>query len=140
MKIIPLTASGTRDSKQIKRPEHIAIDEKDNIYVSDPTAYAVYKFDAEGTRVNKFGGKGLDPGQFGSIADIAADKQGFVYVLLKDRRAVAKFAGDGRFVMEIPLAIDASTPLKNPETLAADSFGALYVYDSYYQSVFKFMQ
>jgi sugar lactone lactonase YvrE len=139
-KIVPLTTSGTRNGKQIRKPAHIAVDEKGNIFVSDPSTYVVYKFHAEGTRINKLGGRGTEPGQFGKIADLAVDKQGFVYVLLEDRSAVAKFAGDGRFIMEIPLTIGDEILLRDPEALAVDSFGTLYVSDSYYDAVFTFMQ
>lgn len=139
-KIIPLTTSGTRNGTQIKKPAHIAVDEKGDIFVSDPLTYAVYKFHSDGTRINKLGGKGMAPGQFGKIVGLAVDKRGYVYVLLKDRSAVAKFAGDGRFIMEIPLGIDDNTPLRYPEALTVDSFGALHVFDSYYGAVFKFMQ
>jgi DNA-binding beta-propeller fold protein YncE len=139
-KIAPLSASGARENKQIKRPEHVAVDEQGNIYVSDPPAYLLHKLDAEGKRMQSLGGKGKEPGQFGKIVDLAADRHGFVYVLVKDRCAVAMFNSDGRFVMEIPLIIAEDTSLKSPELLAVDSFGALYIYDSYYKAAFKFMQ
>lgn len=139
-KIVPLTSSDARKSEDIRRPKDIAVDEQGFIYISDPTAYAVYKFHPEGTRINKLGGKGQDAGHFGKIADLAADGKGFVYVLLKDRRVVAKFNRDGRFIMEIPLAAGKDTPLKTPEIIAVDSRGALYAYDNYYKAVFKFMQ
>jgi DNA-binding beta-propeller fold protein YncE len=139
-KIVPLTSSDARQSKDIKKPQDIAVDGDGFIYVSDPSAYAVHKFHPEGTRVNKFGGKGTDPGMFGKVADLAADGQGYVYVLLKDRNVVSKFNRDGRFIMEISLDIDEATPSKSPECIAVDSYGALYVFDNYYKAVFKFMQ
>ena len=139
-KIVPLTSSGARKSEGIRKVQDIAVDGEGNIYVSDPIAYAVYKFHPEGTRVNKLGGKGKDPGMFGKIADLAADGQGNVYVLLKDRRVVSKFNGDGRFIMEIPLDLNEANPSKTPECIAVDSYGALYAFDNYYKAVFKFMQ
>jgi sugar lactone lactonase YvrE len=139
-KIVPLTSSDARQSKDIKKPQDIAVDGDGFIYVSDPPAYAVYKFHPEGTRVNKFGGKGTDPGTFGKVADLAADGQGYVYVLLKDRNVVSKFNRDGRFIMEISLDVDEATPSKTPECIAVDSYGALYAFDNYYKAVFKFMQ
>jgi len=140
LKIVPFTASGSRSSKQIKRPVDVAVDEEGTIYVSDPSQYAVHKFDAEGKRIGKLGGKGQEAGQFGKIVDLAVDGRGFAYVLLKDRRVVAKFDKNGRFVMEIPLAVNEQTPLKSPEVITVDSFGTLYVYDGYYKAVFKFMR
>jgi sugar lactone lactonase YvrE len=139
-KIVPLTSSDARQSKDIKKPQDIAVDGDGFIYVSDPPAYAVYKFHPEGTRVNKFGGKGAEPGMFGKVADLAADGQGYVYVLLKDRHAVSKFNRDGRFIMEVSLDFDETTPSKDPEYIAVDSYGALYAFDNYYKAVFKFMQ
>ncbi len=139
-KIVPLTSSDARKDKQIKGPRDIAVDGDGYIYVSDPLAYAVYKFHPDGTRTNKLGGKGKEPGRFGKVGGLAADGKGFVYVLLKDRKVVAKFSRDGRFIMEIPLAIDEDTPLKNPECIAVDTYGALYAFDNYYKAVFKFMQ
>ncbi len=139
LKIVPFTASGSRSSKQIKRPVDVAVDEEGTIYVSDPSQYAVHKFDAEGKRIGELGGKGQEAGQFGKIVDLAVDGRGFVYVLLKDRRVVATFDKDGKFIMEIPLAIGDNTSLKSPEVITVDSFGSLYVYDGYYRAVFKFM-
>jgi DNA-binding beta-propeller fold protein YncE len=139
-KIVPLTSSNARQGRDIRKPQDIAVDGDGFIYVSDPLAYAVYKFHPEGTRVNKFGGKGTDPGMFGKVADIAADGQGYLYVLLKDRNVVSKFNRDGRFIMEISLDFDEQTPSKSPECIAVDSYGALYAFDNYYKAVFKFMQ
>ena len=139
-KIVPLTSSDARNSKEIRKVQDIAVDGDGNIYVSDPVAYAVHKFHPEGTRINKLGGKGKEPGMFGKIADLAADGQGNVYVLLKDRRVVAKFNADGRFIMEIPLALNEANPSRSPECIAVDTYGALYTFDNYYKAVFKFMQ
>lgn len=138
--MVPLTSSDARRNKKIKKVQDIAVDKEGHIYVSDPDAYAVYEFHPEGTRINKLGGKGKEPGYFGRIADLAADGQGYVYVLLKDRRVVSKFNRDGRFIMEIPLAVDENTPSKEPTCIAVDTHGALYVFDNYYKSVFRFMQ
>ncbi len=139
-RIVPLTSSDARQSKEIRKPRHISLDPDGYIYVSDPSAYAVYRFHPDGTRVNKLGGKGREPGMFGKIADLEADGQGYVYVLLKDRRLVSKFNSDGRFITEIPLGIDNDNPSKTPECIAVDSYGALYTFDNYYKSVLKFMQ
>jgi DNA-binding beta-propeller fold protein YncE len=139
-KIVPLTSSGARKTKELRKPQHISLDAEGNIYVSDPSAYAVYKFHPEGTRINKFGGKGKEPGMFGKIADLVTDGRGYVYVLLKDRRVVSRYDGDGRFVSEIPLDINETHPSRAPVSIAVDSYGALYVYDAYYKAVFKFMQ
>jgi DNA-binding beta-propeller fold protein YncE len=139
-KIVPLTSSDARSGSEIKRPAHVAVDGQGTIYVSDPSQYVVYKFDAEGKRIQTLGGKGKGPGEFGKVGDLAADRLGCVYVLLTDRGTVAKFDGNGRFLMEIALKVGKDESLKKPEVVAVDSLGSLYVYDDYYQAVFKFMQ
>jgi DNA-binding beta-propeller fold protein YncE len=139
-RIVPLTSSDARQSKEIRKPRHISLDPEGYIYISDPSAYAVYRFHPDGTRINKLGGKGKEPGMFGKIADLETDGQGYVYVLLEDRRVVSKFKSDGRFITEIPLGIDNDNPSRTPECIAVDSYGALYAFDNYYKSVLKFMQ
>jgi DNA-binding beta-propeller fold protein YncE len=138
-RIIPLTLSDPRSSKKWK-PAHLAVDKSGVIYVSDPRAYAIYKFDGEGRQLAELGGKGKEPGQFGKIADIAVDGRGALYALLEDRKTVSVFDSSGGFRMEIPLEVGNDVALKKVEALAVDSFGALYVYDDYYRTVFKFMQ
>lgn len=137
---IPLKVYGGQLKKQTKAPTHLAVDNEGNIFVAYKSKSIVVRFDSEGEYTRTLGGKGKEKGKFGRIVDIATDGDGNVYVLLNDRRVVSKFDRDGNFVMEVPLEVNKDISLRDPERLAVDSLGSIYVYDDYFKAVFKFMQ
>ena len=57
---------------------------------------AVFKFDPDGTFINRFGSRGEDAGQFRAPHAITVDGQGRVYV--SDINGIQVFDGDGRFL------------------------------------------
>ena len=57
---------------------------------------AVFKYDPDGTFLNRFGSQGEDPGQFRAPHAITVDGQGRVYV--SDINGLQVFDGDGRFL------------------------------------------
>src|SRR5581483_7551660 len=88
------TDSSELDSK-------VAVDGLGNIYVLGVFNNAVFKFNRSGKFLNKFGGRGDQPGQLSAPLSIAVDGQGRVYV--GDIHGIQVFDTEGRFIDMIPV-------------------------------------
>ena len=75
---------------------HVAVDGLGNIYALGTFNNAVFKFDANGKYVTRFGSDGDQPGQFRAPSAIAADGKGRVFV--SDFKGVQVFDGNGRYL------------------------------------------
>lgn len=62
-------------------PTNIAVDEEENIYVSDTGAFRVQKYAADGKFLMSIGSHGDNPGQFARPKGVAVDGVGRVYVV-----------------------------------------------------------
>ena len=65
---------------EFKKPWGVALDSKDNVYVSDRTLPRVQKFDSNGTFIDMWGKEGKKKGQFVHQHDITVDSNDYVYV------------------------------------------------------------
>jgi len=74
----------------------LAVDGQDNLYVLGLFHEAVFRFDANGRYVSRFGSQGDEPGQFTAPGPIAVDDQGRVYV--GDFQGVQVFDATGRYL------------------------------------------
>ncbi|MEQ8171942.1 MAG: hypothetical protein ABRQ39_22905 [Candidatus Eremiobacterota bacterium] len=107
-------------------PRGITVDFRGYVYVVDYSRHCVQKFDSQGNFLLKWGEKGLDDGKFDMATDIAADPEGYIYVLdatdlkydyvdIRMRSNLQKFDSNGNFVkkwhllsFEIAIKIDAT--------------------------------
>lgn len=97
----------------------MAVDGLNNLYILDGLNQHVFVFKADGTFVNRFGGKGQGADQLDfPLGAIAVDGQSNVYI--GDREAIKVFDKDGHF--ERSFSIPASA-----KAMAFNSTGALYV-------------
>ena len=74
----------------------VAVDGLGNIYALGTFNSAVFKFGPEGKFLNRFGGRGDQPGQFHAPSAIAVDGRGRVYV--SDIKGIQIFDTDGRYI------------------------------------------
>lgn len=74
----------------------VAIDGAGNMYALGTFNEAVFKFSPDGKFVNRFGGKGDQPGQLRSGSAIAVDGKGRVFV--SDIQGIQIFDSNGRFL------------------------------------------
>jgi tripartite motif-containing protein 71 len=81
---------------QFQFAREIAIDAKDNIYITDGGNHRVQKFDSSGKFLTKWGAFGEQDGHFSFPRSITIDESGNVYVL--DKNAVQKFTPQGEFL------------------------------------------
>lgn len=74
----------------MKRPAGIALDEKDNIFVSEIGNDCIQMFDKDGKPLGMWGSKGSKPGQFGNLHSLLYH-QGYLYVADSANDRVHKF-------------------------------------------------
>ena len=78
----------------------IAVDGLGNTYTIAMNGEMVYKFSPAGAYIDRFGGKGVNEGQFQSPQNISVDGQGRVYVI--DTNAIHIFDPNGVFIATLP--------------------------------------
>lgn len=79
----------------------VAVDGSGQIYALGRFNDGIFKFSRDGKFMNRFGGKGDQPGQFRAAYSIAVDGHGRVYV--GDMKGIQVFDADGRYVALIEL-------------------------------------
>jgi DNA-binding beta-propeller fold protein YncE len=115
-KVVRAAVSGQTDESELDL--RVAVDGLGNIYALGTFTSSVFKFTPEGRYVNRFGGRGEQPGQFRAPHAIAVDNQGRVYV--SDSKGVQVFDKDGRY-------IDVFKPAPVSFGLTFDQKNELYV-------------
>jgi DNA-binding beta-propeller fold protein YncE len=88
--------SGRRAS-EFDTPIDVAVDPSGNVYVvdlaqNDNKLQRIQKFDANGTFLTMWGGRGVLSGQFAGLAGVATDSSGHLYVTEFHNMRVQKFA------------------------------------------------
>ena len=82
----------------------VAVDSKDNVYVSDQTLPRVQKFDSDGNFIKMWGEEGNDKGEFVHQHDITVDSKDYVYVTDgREKSRVSVFDSDGNYKIYITL-------------------------------------
>jgi len=85
-------------------PTDIAFGPDDSIYISDGyTNSRVAKIDKNGDWVKSWGSRGSEPGQFRLPHNIAADRQGNVYVADRTNRRIQVFDSNGTYLRSLVL-------------------------------------
>jgi len=115
---------------QFRRPQNLAIDSQDRIWVTDACNHRIQVFDGEGTLLFYWGEEGSAAGQLYYPYDLALDGRGHVYVCEYGNHRVQKFTLDGKSVGCWGRHGRGPGELHNPWALAMDSRGRLHVLDS----------
>ena len=111
---------------QFSRPESLAVDEEDRIWVADACNHRIQIFDNEGNLLRMWGAEGKRPGELYYPYDLALGDGDTVYVCEYGNHRVQKFTRDGH-----PQGCWGGTAqLYNPWALARDSRGKIYVLDT----------
>jgi hypothetical protein len=88
----------------LKEPDIAEADSKGNIFIVEKfpdSEYFIYKFDAKGRFLMKFGRKGQGPGEVQGIWDLLLDKNDRILVSDPNVNKVVEFDTEGRLVREI---------------------------------------
>jgi sugar lactone lactonase YvrE len=129
-RIMELTQSGEFITKWLKEvsPTLIAIDQYDNIYVTEGANW-IHKFSSEGDFIAKWGGTGSENGQFLNPTGIAIDINGDVYVSDRDNHRIQKFSSDGTFITKWGEQGNGEGQFNHPIGIAIDESNRIYVAD-----------
>ncbi len=101
----------------------LAVDGLGNSFILNQHGYEIYKFDNQGTFLDRFGSKGKEIQQFFSPGPIAVDGKGRIYVLDSVQGYVLKiFDNNGSFLK----VVNWPEELTFPRTLVFDVQGSLY--------------
>ena len=115
---------------QFRRPQNMAIDQQDRVWVVDACNHRIQVFDAEGQLLFSWGEEGSDVGQLYYPYDLAFDWQGHVYICEYGNHRVQKFTLDGKSIDLWGTFGREAGQLHNPWALVVDSQGRLHVLDS----------
>ncbi len=119
---------------QFIRPQKMAIDEQNHIWVTDACNHRIQVFDASGDQpqlVKVWGRQGRQLGDLCYPYDLALDGQGHVYVCEFGNHRVQKLTLDGQPVGSWGVQGRRAGQLHNPWALALDRGGRVHVLDTY---------
>ena len=116
------------------RPQNLAVDSQDRIWVADACNHRIQVFDAGQEPVQLvscWGEEGPQPGQLKYPYDLVFDQKGHVYICEFGNHRVQKFTMDGEFVAMWGNIGREQGELHNPWALVRDSQGRTLVLDTY---------
>ncbi|MCX7425753.1 MAG: NHL repeat-containing protein [Planctomycetia bacterium] len=112
------------------RPQNLAIDEDDHIWVADAGNHRIQVFDSEGKLLFYWGSEGSEPGQLSYPYDLVLAPDGTVYVCEYGNHRVQHFTRDGRSLGCWGTPGRQEGQLYNPWALVMDREGRLHVLDT----------
>lgn len=119
---------------QFQRPQNLAIDEHDQLWVADACNHRIQVFDATGSApvlVDHWGLEGREPGQLRYPYDLVFDDKGHIFIAEFGNHRVQKFKLDGTFVAGWGRQGREPGQVHSPWALVRDSHGLLHVLDTY---------
>ncbi len=115
---------------QFSRPQRMAIDAQDRIWVVDACNHRIQVFDTSGKRLFHWGELGSEPGKLHYPYDLALDGEGHVYIVEFGNHRVQKFTEDGKSLGCWGTHGREPGQMHNPWSLVRDSHGQLSVLDT----------
>lgn len=122
---------------EFKRPQNLAIDEDDNLWVVDACNHRVMVFDVSGDGpklLKHWGELGSEPGKLRYPYDLVLDGK-YVYICEFGNHRVQKFTRDGELIGYWGSHGRDNGELHNPWAIVKDSKDRLHVLDTYNQRV-----
>jgi len=136
--------SGTQKG-QFNLPTTIEQDSKGNFYVNERGNERIQKFDSNWKPILMWGSKGSGSDQFCHMEHIAVDKSDNVYVTdpqsdpgCSNQPRVLKFDSEGNFITKFGSIGKGPGQFQDPEHLAVDNDGNVYVSDRKNDEIEKF--
>lgn len=120
--------------EQFIRPQNLAVDENDHIWVADACNHRIQVFDAttdEARLVRSWGRAGSQPGQLKYPYDLVLDQEGHVYVCEFGNHRVQKFTVDGVSLGCWGTHGRSDGEVHSPWALVQDIRGRIHVLDTY---------
>ncbi len=123
-----------REPGQFSRPQGLAIDSSDRVWVADACNHRIQVFDATGDQarlVKIWGEDGSEPGQLSYPYGLVLDGEGHVYVCELGNHRVQKFTLQGQSLGCWGTSGRGAGELSNPWALVLDSQHRIHVLDTY---------
>lgn len=123
---------GTHGSEpgQFRRPQNLAIDEQDRIWVADACNHRIQVFDNNGRLLWLWGEQGAEPGKLYYPYDLVFDDEGHLIVCEYGNHRLQKFTREGKSLGCWGSHGRAPGQLHNPWALVRDRRGRIHVLDS----------
>lgn len=115
---------------QFNRPQKMAFDADDHLWVADACNHRIQVFDTNGKPIKQWGHAGAGEGELYYPYSLALDGQGHVYVCEFGNHRVQKFTLDGKSLGCWGREGKAPGELNNPWALVRDSAGRIFVLDT----------
>ncbi len=124
-----IRAFGTEGSGKLTEPGSLKIDSAGNVWVPDMSADKILEFSSSGTFIAAYGKEGSGEVQFKKPIALAFSGEN-LYIADSANHRVQEITNKGAFVRNIGIEGSGSGELYDPEGIAADSAGNLYVVDA----------
>ena len=115
---------------QFIRPQNLAVDRHDRIWVADACNHRIQVFDTEGNLLDNWGAQGSEPGELYYPYDLVLAPDGPVYVAEYGNHRVQKFTREGVSLGCWGTHGRDEGQLHNPWALVRDTRGKVYVLDT----------
>ena len=122
------SGGGTGDG-QIMWPSSIALDQDENLYISDEALQRITILDKKGRFLDKWGKKGQREGEFDRPANIVFDKDGNLLVVDGLNNRVQRYTKEGRFLGQWGRSGTGNGEFNMPWGIAVDHADNVYVSD-----------
>ena len=126
--------SSGSDAMQFIRPNSLAVDEQDRLWVADSCNHRIQVFtieDNQPTLVKMWGEEGTEAGKMRYPYDLTFDRDGNLIVAEFGNHRVQKFDRDGKSLAVWGVAGRAEGQLQQPWAVVADSAGRVHILDTY---------
>ena len=121
--------TGGKDDGHLMWPASIALDQDENVYVSDEALQRISIFSKSGEFLAKWGCKGTGDGEFDRPAGIAFDPEGNLLVVDGLNSRVQRYTADGRYLGSWGGPGAGDGELNMPWGVAVAASGDVYVAD-----------
>ena len=112
---------------KFNRPVGVAVNNRNEIAVTEFRNHRVSVFSSDGTHLRSFGRKGRNPGEFNCPSGIAFDNNGNIIVADRGNNRVQVFSGNGEFLSMFGENGNVDHQLQVPEGLSVTSNGDIIV-------------
>lgn len=129
------------DKMQFLRPNNLAIDDRDRIWVADSCNHRIQVFeirDKQAELVTMWGEEGTDAGQMRYPYDLVFDADGNLLVAEFGNHRIQKFSPDGKSLGMWGTAGRNEGELQQPWAVVTDRRGRIHVLDTYNHRVQRF--
>ena len=112
---------------KLNRPCGVAVNNRNEIAVTEFCNHRVSVFSSDGTHLRSFGRQGRNPGEFNYPSGIGFDNNGNIIVADRGNHRVQVFSGNGKFLSKFGEEGFFGRPLLIPEGLSVTSNGDIIV-------------